>query len=375
MYCKATTAPDDETLAAMVLALLPAPRVHERAACVREAGSCRKALSDLCPRIPPDLEQRATEECKAAGRHGYSILTLTGAEYPALLTQIPDPPLVLYVWGSFDPRDGLALAVVGSRRASPYGLCQGERLAGELAARGLTIVSGLARGIDAAAHRAALAQGGRTIAVLGSGLDTVYPREHRALAARIARSGLVVSEFPLGAPPLPGHFPQRNRIISGLSLGTLVIEATERSGSLISARHALEQDREVFALPGPVEAPGSLGVNRLIQEGAKLVSSADDVVEELRADVRELLAPESGPPPGSLHSAASSLPLDPLGADERVVLEALAARGTADADALSEAARLPVGRVNAALARLELGELVGSFPGGFFRVKSRGGSR
>src|SRR3989475_11020009 len=219
--------------------------------------------------------------------------------YPALLGAIPSPP-TLYVRGAVTVDDALALAIVGARDATPYGVEVAERLAGELGARGVTIVSGLARGIDAAAHRGALDAGGRTLAVLGCGLDVVYPLENRALARAIEAQGALVSQFALGVSALPGHFPARNRTLAGLALGVVVVEAADRSGALITAGFAGDLGREVFAVPGRITSPTSAGANRLIQDGAKLVTCWQDIVSELpepwsRA-VRGPLAPTGGQP-------------------------------------------------------------------------------
>src|SRR5437667_5684787 len=214
--------------------------------------------------------------------------------YPALLGAIPSPP-TLYVRGAVTVDDALALAIVAGRDATPYGAEVAERLAGELGARGVTIVSGLARGIDAAAHRGALDAGGRTLAVLGCGIDVVYPPENRALARAIEAQGALVSQFARGAPALAGHFPARNRTLAGLSLGVVVVEAAERSGALITAGFAGDLGRETFAIPGRITSATSAGANRLIQDGAKLVTCWQDVVSELpdqwRRAVRGMSAP------------------------------------------------------------------------------------
>lgn len=230
---------------------------------------------------------RAKEEIDVAAeiehcrRHRVNIVPLDSTAYPRSLTEIVDPPGVLFVRGTIEPRDALAIAIVGSRHATRYGSMVAERLAGSLSRAGLTIVSGLARGIDAAAHRGALSAGGRTIAVLGSGVLNIYPPEHAELAGEIVARGAVVGEAPVRAAPLSGAFPQRNRLISGMSLGVVVVEAALQSGALITARHAMEQGREVFAVPGPVDSRTSRGCHRLIRDGAKLVETADDVLEEL----------------------------------------------------------------------------------------------
>lgn len=209
------------------------------------------------------------------------LVTRSDAEYPDNLSHIHDPPPFLYVRGRFQPEDRLAIALVGARAASAYGRGVVKELARGLALHGVTVVSGLARGIDAEAHRAALEAGGRTLAVLGSGLDVIYPREHHTLAQEMSRHGAVVSEFSLASRPEAGHFPYRNRVISGLTLGTVVVEASEKSGSLITARCALEQNREVFAVPGNITAGRSRGPHQLIQQGAKLVENVDDILSEI----------------------------------------------------------------------------------------------
>ena len=218
------------------------------------------------------------EWLNAADRH---LLTIDDYRYPALLREIPDPPMVLFVRGCWRVLHRPAIAIVGSRNASPSGVLIAEHFAERFCAHRLVVVSGLATGIDAAAHRGAIDAQGDTVAVAASGLDQVYPRQHRALACAIAQQGAVVSEFPLGTAPLRRHFPQRNRIVSGLGLGTLVVEAAARSGSLITARLAGEQGREVYAVPGPIQSPLSRGCHRLLRDGAKLVESVQDVLEDL----------------------------------------------------------------------------------------------
>ncbi|MGE0606359.1 MAG: DNA-processing protein DprA [Pirellulales bacterium] len=220
-------------------------------------------------------------EIELCQRHNLRILVESDPAYPRLLREIPDPPGVIFQQGQLLPQDALAIAIVGSRHASVYGLQQAERLAASLSRAGLTIISGLARGVDGAAHRGTLAAGGRTIAVLGSGVLNIYPPEHKKLAEEVAAQGAVLSEAPPLAAPIAGVFPQRNRIISALSLGVIVVEASDRSGALITARHAMEQGRDVFAVPGRVDSRMSRGPHRLIRDGAKLIESADDVLEEL----------------------------------------------------------------------------------------------
>lgn len=209
-----------------------------------------------------------------------TVITYQDDAYPEKLKNIYDLPPFLYVRGSL-MKDDINIAIVGSRRATTYGKYTTERISRELAQKGVTVVSGMARGIDSAAHRGALAARGRTIAVLGSGLDVIYPPENKILFAEIIENGAVISEFPMGTPPIAANFPSRNRIISGMSYGVLVVEAGEKSGSLITARLALEQGREVFAVPGSVETSASRGTNRLIKEGAKLIENAEDILEEI----------------------------------------------------------------------------------------------
>ncbi|MBN3039340.1 MAG: DNA-processing protein DprA [Candidatus Omnitrophica bacterium] len=211
------------------------------------------------------------------------ILNFADEEYPINLKYIFDPPASLNIKGSLLKEDSIAIAVVGSRRATYYGQHNAENLAFHLAAKGITIVSGLARGVDSAAHRGALKAGGRTIAVLGSGVDVIYPPENSKLAEDVARNGAVISEFPLGTPPFKQNFPRRNRIISGMSLGIVVIEAAKRSGALITANFALEQGREVFAIPGKIGSLTSQGTHSLIKDGAKLVESVEDIIEEIES--------------------------------------------------------------------------------------------
>lgn len=229
------------------------------------------------PQINPDWEmERLTKE-------GINLITIFDKNYPKLLKEIYRPPFLLYLRGKLEPTDEFGLGIVGTRKLSLYGQEVTPLITADLARAGLTIISGLAKGIDTLVHQAALEANGRTIAVLGSGLDrkNIYPFTNRALAEEISQKGALISEFPLGTEPLAQHFPQRNRIISGLSLGVLVVEAPEKSGALITARDALEQNRDVFAIPGPILAKNSQGPNSLIKMGAKLVSQANDILEEL----------------------------------------------------------------------------------------------
>lgn len=250
-----------------------------------EAGlhRLRQALEpELASRISEfDWQAVVAEQQARAGAVGAELVLAEEPEYPVQIKAIPSAPPFLFVRGEIRDEDALAVAVVGSRRPTSYGIQTAERLAGDLAKRGITIVSGMARGIDSAAHVAALDAGGRTVAVLGSGADVIYPPENRRLADRIVARGAIVSELPMGAPPFPAHFPLRNRTIAGLSLGTVVVEARERSGALITAGFSGELGREVFAVPGSITSEASRGTHRLIQDGAKLIREWSDVVAEL----------------------------------------------------------------------------------------------
>ena len=274
------------------------------------------------------------------------VVTLSDESYPALLREIIDPPLAIHFRGDPALTATPCIAIVGSRRASVYGVNAAKAITRELVSAGLTIVSGMARGIDAAAHESALAAGGRTIAILGTGIDVVYPKAHVRLARDIAANGLLLSEFPPGTPPMPENFPMRNRVISGLSLGTVIVEATARSGSLITARMAAEQGREVFAVPGSIFSAGSEGSHRLIQYGAKLVHNVDDVLDEL---------------PGNLTSKAAEHTAPPE--ELREVLQALTRDEASHLDALATQLARPAAALAESLLQLELGGWIRSLPG------------
>jgi DNA processing protein len=278
------------------------------------------------------------------------IVTLGDPEYPPALLQSPDPPLLLYVHGRVSLLSAPSVAIVGSRNPTPQGEQNARAFATHLSRAGFTVVSGLALGIDAAAHEGGLAGAGSTVAVVGTGLDRVYPRRNRELAHRIAREGLLVSEFPLGSEPLHQHFPQRNRIIAGLAQGTLVVEAALQSGSLITARLATEAGREVFAIPGSIHAPLSRGCHQLLKDGAKLVESGDDLLEELR--------------PGSAATRPAP-PCEPA-EEEDPLLQALG-HDPATLDALVARTGWPAARLNARLLELELDAQVVRLPGGLFQ--------
>jgi DNA processing protein len=293
-------------------------------------------------------------------------LASSDEEYPAQLREVPSAPAALWCIGRITADDALAVAVVGSRRATPYGIEIAERLSGDLAARGITVVSGLARGIDAAAHRGALAAGGRTIAVLGSGVDVIYPPEHRGFAQRIAERGAVVSQFAPGTAPLPHRFPERNRVIAGLALGVVVVEATERSGALITAGFAAELGRDVMAVPGRVTSPESSGAHRLIQDGAALVTRWQDVVAQLPARWRDCVrtdAPAVSRPADGLDRGGAPAPM-PADGDAHRILSALGDE-PATIDDVIEKSGIGSGRAAALLLELELAG----------RVRQLGGQR
>jgi DNA processing protein len=295
-------------------------------------------------------------------RRNVDIMIEGGEGYPRLLAQIDDPPGALFVRGAFEPCDGIAVAIVGARHASAYGRRVAQQLAGGLARAGCTVVSGLARGIDEAAHRGALEAGGRTIAVLGSGVLNIYPPEHADLAIEVMRHGAVVSEAAPLTAPRPGAFPSRNRIVSGLCLGTVVVEAGDRSGALITARLAGEQGREVFAVPGPIDSRMSRGCHRLIRDGAKLVESVDDILEEL-GPLFESVTDTAG---REIHSPAE-LRLDEFERQVLAILDERRAEGGhavgVDIDEIVADSGLAVSRVLAAIGVLEMRRIARRLPG------------
>lgn len=295
-----------------------------------------------------------------AARH---VLTLADPRYPAPLLDTADPPLMLFVHGRLDALSHpQRLAIVGSRNPTPQGAQNAQAFAQSLAGAGLSVVSGLALGIDGAAHEGALrADGGFTLAVVGTGLDRVYPSRHRDLAHRIAAQGALISEYPLGTPPLAHHFPQRNRVIAGLSMGTLVVEAALQSGSLITARLASEQGREVFAIPGSIHSPQSHGCHALIRQGAKLVESAQDVLEELRL---------ADPVPPAPRLADTSLA--PSGSTQDDSLLTALGHEPVSLDALLARTGLPTSALQAQLLELELQGVVARLPGGLLQRIAQG---
>lgn len=307
---------------------------------LREVGLDSRSLRNLLQvRQQVDLEQ----VLRKVEAEGAQVLTWESPTYPTLLQQIPDPPPVLFVKGELTPADEWAVALVGTRKATANGREVARQLAGDLVRNGVTVVSGLARGIDGIAHRAALEAGGRTIAVLGCGVDQVYPPEHRRLAAEIMEHGAVVSDYPLGTGPEGKNFPPRNRIISGLSLGVLVIEAGLRSGALITADFAADQGREVFAVPGSILNPAAAGCNRLLRDGAGVVTEVRDILETLHLD--------------QLAEKQVAREILPTNATEAALLTQLSFE-PCHVDALSREARLPVETVSSTLVMMELKGMV-----------------
>jgi DNA processing protein len=308
-----------------------------------EIGIGADVARDLASR---DSGERAAREWDRAISLGVRVVDLGHPDYPPLLGEIPDPPLILYIRGARWHPDKPHIAIVGSRRPTPYGVNCAGRIGQDLAERDVVVVSGLARGIDTAAHRGALASGS-SIAVLGTGVDRVYPAENRGVAESLTQRGALVSEFPLGTLPLPQNFPRRNRILAGMSLATVVVEAAEKSGSLITARLALEANREVFAVPGPIHSPRSLGPHQLIQQGAYLVTGWQDIARELAPKV-ELIEREADQATGA----------DTLSPCQAEILNCLSFSEDIPVDALLSKAAASTSEVYSAILDLELRGLV-----------------
>jgi DNA processing protein len=330
-----------------------------RAASIDELieGGCSRRLAAAIHRGPDtEARRRIDRECSAIERHRIRILSVLDRAYPARLKMISDPPPLLYVTGTLTDQDELAVAIVGSRKASPSGRLVTEELSHDLAFAGITVVSGLARGVDAAAHRGALTANGRTIAVLGCGIDRTYPPEHDRLRKQIEEHGAVLSELPMGTPPHSHHFPRRNRIISGLCLGVVVTEAALDSGSLITAKLAADQGREVFAVPGHVKEDTSRGTNGLLKDGAGLIEQVQDVLDVLMPQLEPELRARLRSP------VAIKKTDDGLGKDEMLVYDALS-YVPSTVDVVIEQTGLPASAVVTALLSLELQQRVRQLSG------------
>lgn len=314
----------------------------------------------------------AAGELEKAAKQGVWLIHLQDPRYPAALRAIYDPPPVLYVHGTLERADNLAMAIVGCRRCSHYGTEQASRFSHLLAAAGLTIVSGLARGIDSAAHRGVLAAKGRTIAVQGCGLANVFPSENKALALQIAENGAVISELPLEFEPKSENFPARNRIIAGLSMGVLVVEATYRSGALISAQAAIDNDREVLAIPGRVDSPTSTGCHKLLKQGARLVESMEDIMDALGHvgdGLKEYAEDAAGNAEMRTQGTLFDLSRLSLTDDEQAILAALDGEPV-HIEELIAATQLSAGKINASVISLQLKGLIKQLPGSSY-VKRR----
>ena len=313
-----------------------------------------------------EFHEKAETELERVKALGGDILILDDGSYPAMLREIDDPPPVLYVKGDWQACfDQPGVGVIGSRMCSTYGVNASEMLSRDLASRGITIVSGLARGIDTAAHRGAIAGKGKTIGVIGTGIDTVYPKENNRLVQEILDSGgCIVSQFPLGTPPLAENFPYRNRIISGLSLGVLIVEASERSGSLITARLAMEQNREVMAVPGNITSGNSFGTNYLIKSGAKLVQQWQDVVAELPSEIAAAILPPKIEKQKAEDASRQPelIPAD-MNENERKIWSILNPDEPVHIDILLEQSGLSFGDLNTALVSLDIRDLIRVLPG------------
>ena len=347
-----------ETARKLLAAFGPPEAVFEQSPAALSAVVGPKLQQALC--VPPEAldDIVATTSAWLASGANRHILTLGDPRFPPELLQMADPPLLLYVTGLIDAlRHPRRLAVVGSRNPTPQGEQNARQFARALAEADVCIVSGLALGVDGAAHEGALAGGAPTIAVVGTGLDRVYPKRHLELAHRIAAHGAIVSEYPLGTPPLPANFPQRNRLIAGLSQGTLVVEAAVQSGSLITARLAAEQGRDVFAIPGSIHAPQSRGCHALIRQGAKLVESAQDILEDLRFT--------------SPSASAADAPNDPSPSDPEGLLSVMGF-DPVSLDALQVRTGLDTAHLQARLLELELEGCVGRLPGGLLQRLGQG---
>ena len=345
---------------------------------LRKTGQLSPAVRDLLIHKP--VLYPIERELELIHKYGCKVITLYDPMYPPHLKEIETPPFVLYVKGELIPGDALSVSVVGSRNAKDYGRKVSYRLSYQIAQRGLTVVSGFAKGIDTAAHRGAVEAGGRTIAVMGNGLSLIYPAANKDLAEKIEASGALVSEFPMATRPKPRNFPRRNRIISGLTLGTVIVEASNRSGALITARLAAEQNREVFAVPGEIFSELSAGTHRLINDGAKLINTVDDLLNELPPRVLTQIQPQASPSPvpdtevvpvqastveKNDTKPALSQPTPPppdLTPDEKTIFNAIEVPSS-HIDTIVRTTQLPIGQVSSVLLMLELKGIVQQLPG------------
>lgn len=322
-------------------------------------GAARDVVEIIIAKRGAIDPRRENERAAALGAH---LVAVGDEEYPRSLAAIHDPPMALYVKGTLELRDKHAVAIVGSRQTTNYGLETAERMAYLLAQNGITVVSGLARGIDSAAHRGALKAKGRTLAVLGGGLDRFFPPENKALGDEIAGNGAVMTEYPLGREPDKTTFPVRNRIVSGLAMGVLVVEANATSGAMITARQALEQGRQVFAVPGRIDSSTARGAHALIKAGAKLVENVEDILDEF-----EMLIPRQAAP-------QPALPRPPLSADEQKVVDALAEEGQTDLDNLTRRTGLAPSAMSALLVVLEMKRVIRMLPGRVIALRRDAGN-
>ncbi len=396
-----------DTKSLIHLNLIPGIGNHTIRRLLAAFGSAEKSVAATSAELAqidgltPDVRQQLidgrsraplAQELELIEQHQCHIVTINDAAYPTLLKQISDPPVLLYIIGEFPLQNAPSIAIVGSRSPTEYGKTTSQQLSHQLAERGITVVSGFARGIDTCVHRGALEGGGRTVAVFGCGLSIVYPETNRALATEIIESGALISEFPMTMPPRGSNFPRRNRVISGLTLGTLVVEASERSGSLITARHAADQGREVFAVPGQIFSNVSRGTHSLINQGATLINSVDDLLDALPRDYTKVLGGESPEPtrqtpprmnqdskrsdkaaPLQSTRKGSTPPSQPktnlnLTADEQAVMSAIGEESV-HIDEITRVTQLPIGKVSSLLVMLELKGIVQQLPGKQFVKK------
>ena len=393
-----------DTKSLIHLNLIPGIGNHTIRRLLAAFGSAEKSIAATSTELAqidgltPDVRQRfidgksrapLVQELELIEQHQCQIVTINDDTYPRLLKQINDPPVLLYTIGELPIEDPPSIAIVGSRSPTEYGKTTSQQLSYQLAERGITVVSGFARGIDTCVHRGALEANGRTIAVFGCGLSIIYPETNRTLAAEIIRSGALISEFPMTMPPRGNNFPRRNRVISGLTLGTLVVEASERSGSLITARHAAEQGREVFAVPGQIFSGVSRGTHSLINQGATLINSVDDLLDALPWDYTRSLGGESleatrqPTPVQQSYKAARPQPVEEkstpapqpktkvelnLTPDEQTVLSAMGT-DSVHIDQIARDTQLPIGKVSSVLVMLELKGIVQQLPGKQFVKK------